>query len=112
MAPEKYNRWILPADRPVARQIGNAAIANDKSGQNVERSIVRPVASTSMGFPRNTTRWYGRWYVPVLAVAVAVAIVMDIAQRTGESARARLLMPPDNPYSVARGSGCEPGIGC
>ena len=65
-----------------------------------------------MAAPRETGRWYGRWYVPVLAVVAAVAIVTSIAQRTGDAARARLLMSSDNPFSITRGTACEPGIGC
>lgn len=61
---------------------------------------------------RDPQRWYGRWYVPVLVVALAFAIVMAIAQRTGDAARTRLSTATDNPFPVARGTGCEPGIGC
>jgi predicted outer membrane lipoprotein len=62
--------------------------------------------------PRDTDKWYGRWYVPVLIVAVAFAIVMAIALRTGDAARTRLSTSTDNPFPVASGTGCEPGIGC
>lgn len=62
--------------------------------------------------PRDPHRWYGQWYVPVLVVAVAFAIVMAIAQRSGDAARTRPSTSTDNPFPVARGTGCEPGIGC
>ncbi len=62
--------------------------------------------------PRNTDRWYGRWYVPVLVVAVAFAIVMAITQPTGDATRTRQTTSVDSPFPVARGTGCEPGIGC
>ena len=65
-----------------------------------------------MDGPHDTDKWYGRWYVPVLVVAVAFAIVMAIAQRAGEAARTQLSTSSDNPFPVARGTGCEPGIGC
>jgi hypothetical protein len=57
-------------------------------------------------------RWYGRWYVPVLVVAVAFAVVTAIAQPADNAARTRLSMSPDNLIAVARGPVCEPGIGC
>lgn len=77
-----------------------------------ERLFRRPVVTDTMG-PRDTNRWYGRWYVSVLVGAVAFAIVMAIAQGTGDTARMRLATSSDNnPFAVARGTGCEPGIGC
>jgi len=62
-----------------------------------------------MGLPPD--KWYGRWYVPVLVVAVAVVIIMAIAQRAGDVSLSQLSMASDKELSVA-GASCEPGIGC
>lgn len=87
-------------------------MATAKVAKLWERLFLHSVVVNRMVGPRDTVRWYGRWYVPVIVLAVAFAIVLAIAQRTGDAARTRLSSSADNPFPVARGTGCEPGIGC
>lgn len=104
--------WQLPAGGRPRGLVQGRRRRRQKVAELWERLFLRSVVSNRMDGPHDTDKWYGRWYVPVLVVAVAFAIVMAIAQRAGEAARTRLSTSSDNRFPVARGTGCEPGIGC
>jgi hypothetical protein len=86
-------------------------LADEDCGETAQRSISCGVPIDRMGDSRNTSRC-GRWLVPLICVAAAIAVVLAISQRTGGPARERQAIPAGGAAAAPRLGGCEPGIGC